>query len=134
MNVTKLRKSIVLAAALATLASCSGKEAMRASSPEIDVFQCRMASGGAFVGVRMRVGADPFDPEFMETYLLDESTGEKFSVVRLQRIGRLAEFPVPGEKNVHSVLFRNRDGKLKVGKFVTLVVGSSRVEHLLLRD
>jgi hypothetical protein len=80
------------------------------------------------------IGVDRFDPEAGETYLLDESTGERFSIVRLQRIGRLAEFTVPGEKDLHNILFRNREGALKVGKRVTLVVGSVRVEHLTLQE
>lgn len=117
------------------LASCSGKGIFRASAPRLDVIQCRLASDGEFVGVRLRVhGRKTFDPEALETYLLDESTGEKFHVVRLQRIGRLAEFPVPGEKDTHNILFRNRDGRLKVGTHVTLIVGSSRVKHLVIQD
>jgi hypothetical protein len=129
------RKFILLAVTVCLLVSCAGKGALRPPPPKLDVVQCRLASNGEFVGVRLRViGVEKFDPETMETYLLDESTGEKFSVVRLQRIGRLAEFTVPGEKDVHNILFRNREGKLKVGKRVTLVVGSARVEHLQLQE
>ena len=92
-------------------------------------------SNGEFVGVRLRMtGVEKFDPMAMEAYLVDESTGEKFPVVRLQRIGRLAEFTVPGEKGVHNILFRNREGKLKVGTRVTVVVGSARKEHLQLQE
>jgi hypothetical protein len=79
------------------------------------------------------VGVDRFDPETTEIYLVDESTGEKFSVVRLQRIGRMAEFRVPGEKDVHQIMFRNREGKLRIGSRVTLVVGTARKEHLLVQ-
>ena len=80
------------------------------------------------------IGVGTFDPGAMEAYLIDESTGEKFSVVRLQRIGRLAEFTVPGEKDVHNILFRNREGKLKLGTRVTVVFGSIRKEHLQLQE
>lgn len=128
-----VRKLILWAVALGILASCAGRppKAERA----LDVVQCRLMSQGEFVGVRFRViGIDAFDPGALEAYLIDESTGERFPVVRLQRIGRLAEFSVPGEPDVHSVLFRNRDGKLKVGARVTVVVGAARKEHLLLRE
>jgi hypothetical protein len=101
----------------------------------LNVVQCRLVSNGEFVGLRFRViGVESFNPEATEAYLIDETTGEKFSVVRLQRIGRLAEFTVPGEKDVHNILFRNRDGKLKLGARVTLVFGPFRKEHLQLQE
>jgi hypothetical protein len=45
----------------------------------------------------------------------------------------MAEFRVPGEKEVHHIMFRNREGKLKIGSRVTVVVGPARQEHLLVR-
>ena len=122
---------------LCILASCGGKKELRPppSPPELDVVQCRLVSKGEFVGVRFRViGVGTFDPGATEAYLINESTGEKFAVVRLQRIGRLAEFTVPGEKDVHNILFRNREGKLKLGARVTVVFGSFRKEHLQLQE
>ncbi|MGZ8447893.1 MAG: hypothetical protein ACXWWM_08970, partial [Candidatus Deferrimicrobiaceae bacterium] len=104
------------------------------SSPRVEVTRLQLAANREYVGVRFRmVGRDRLDPKATEIYLVDESTGEKFSVVRLQRIGRMAEFRVPGEKNVHQVMFRNREGKLKIGSRVTLVVGTARQEHLLVQ-
>jgi hypothetical protein len=126
---------------LCILASCAGKKELRPppppppSAPKLDVIQFRQVSKGEFVGLRFRViGVETFDPGAKEAYLIDESTGEKFPVVRLQRIGRLAEFTVPGEKDVHNILFRNRQGKLKVGTRVTVVFGSIRKEHLQLQE
>lgn len=130
-----LRKLILFAGTLFLLASCAGKKEMRPPPPELDIAQCRLVSNGEFVGVRFRmVGVETFNPEAMEAYLISESTGEKFPVVRLQRIGRLAEFPIPGEKGMHTILFRNREGILKVGTRVTVVVGSAKVEHLQLQE
>ena len=131
-------KRILWVVILCILASCAGKKELRTPPPppppELDVVQCRLVSQGEFVGVRFRViGVESFDPGATEAYLIDESTGEKFSVVRLQRIGRLAEFTVPGEKGLHNVLFRNREGKLKIGSRVTVVFGSLRKEHLQLQ-
>jgi hypothetical protein len=127
---------ILLTAALCLFASCSSKkEALRPPLPSrLEVIQLRLAANREFVGVRFRmVGGDRFDPDAAEIYLVDESTGERFSVVRLQRIGRLAEFRIPGEKDVHHIMFRNREGKLKIGSLVTVVVGSARQEHLLVQ-
>lgn len=137
---------VLLAAALCLVASCSmKKEALRPPPPppmdvvkppppRMEVAKLQMAANQEFVGIKFRViGSDRFDPETTEVYLVDESTGEKFSVVRLQRIGRIAEFRVPGEKNVYSMMFRNKEGKLKIGSRVTVVMGSARQEHLLIQ-
>lgn len=136
---------VFLAAALCLVASCSvKKEALRPPPPPIEVakpptarmevVKLQLAANQELVGIRFRVfGNDRFDPETTEIYLEDESTGEKFSVVRLQRIGRMAEFRVPGEKSLYSLMFRNREGKLKIGSRVTVVMGSARQEHLLIQ-
>jgi len=127
-------KVLLLIVMVCLLASCAWTGIIRSSTPKLDVIECRLASDGEFVGIRMRVTSrEEFDPQAMESYLLDESTGEKFPIVRLQRIGRVAGFTAPGEKDVHNILFRNRGGMLKVGMHVTLVVGSSRVKNLLLQ-
>ena len=128
---------VLLAATLCLIASCSAKKEALVpppSSPRIEVTQLQLAENREFVGVQFRmIGGDRFDPEATEIYLVDESTGERFSVVRLQRIGRIAEFKVPGEKDVHNMMFRNREGKLKIGSRVTVVVGPTRQEHLLVQ-
>jgi len=130
---------ILLTAALCLIASCTAKKEALVpppppSSPRMEVTQLRLASNREYVGVRFRmIGGDRFDPGASEIYLVDESTGERFSIVRLQRIGRMAEFSVPGEKDVHHVMFRNREGKLKIGSRVTVVVGPARQEHLLVQ-
>ena len=131
----KFSERILWVVILCILASCAGKKELRPPPPELDVVQSRLVSNGEFVGLRFRViGVEKFDPGAMEAYLIDESTGERFPVVRLQRIGRLAEFTVPGEKDLHNIMFRNREGKLKVGARVTVVFGSIRKEHLLLQE
>lgn len=126
-------KRILWVVMVCVLASCAGKKGLLSPSPALDVVECRLVSKGEFIDLRFRViGVKTFDPRAMEAYLIDESSGEKFDVVRLQRIGRLAEFTVPGEKDIHSILFRNREGKLKRGTLVTVVIGSIRKEHLQL--
>jgi hypothetical protein len=128
-------KRILLAVALSLLAACaSKKEASRPSPPRVEVVQARLAANQEFVSVQFRmIGGDRFDPETEEIYLVDEVTGERFPVVRLQRIGRLAEFSAPGGKDVHFVMVRNLEGKLKPGSRVTVVVGAARQEQLLLQ-
>src|SRR5512143_1871103 len=81
-------RRVLLAVALCLIASCSPKkEALRPPPPRMEDVQLRLAANREFVGVQFRmIGADGFNPEVTEIYLVDESTGEKFSVVRLQRI------------------------------------------------
>jgi hypothetical protein len=131
-------RRVLVAAALCLIASCSAKKEALVppppSSQRMEIVQLRLAANREFVGVRFRmIGGDRFDPETTEIYLVDESTGERFSVIRLQRIGRMAEFSVPGEKDVHHIIFRNREEKLKIGSRVTVVVGPARQEHLLVQ-
>lgn len=127
---------ILLAAALLLSASCSPKkEALRSPPQRIEVVRLQLAANHDFVAVTFRViGGDRLDPAATEIYLVDESTGEEFSVVRLERIGRMAEFRIPGERDLHQMMFRNRMGKLKIGSRVTVVVGSARQEHLLVQQ
>jgi hypothetical protein len=111
------------------------REATRPLPRGVDVVQCSMAANREFVGVLFRMtGPERYDPEGMEAYLIDEGTGEKYQVVRLQRIGRIAEFTTPGEKGVHHVMFRNRDGNLKTGSYVTVVIGPGRQERVLIGE
>ena len=128
-------KRMLVAVALSLLAACAAKkEAIRPPQPRVEVVLARLAANQEFVGVRFRmIGADRIDPETTEIHLIDELTGERFPVVRLQRIGRLAEFSAPGENGVHFVMFRNLEGKLKPGSRVTMVVGNARQEQLLLQ-
>jgi hypothetical protein len=104
------------------------------SPARLEVVQLQLTANREFVGARIRLSGEELsgvDPA--EIYMVDEATGEKFPVMRLQRIGKLAEFNVPGEEGTRYVMFRNREGMLKAGKRVTIVVGKTRQEHLLIR-
>jgi len=138
-------RRVLCAAALLLLFSCAArKEAVLPPAPppapppspaRIEVVRLQMTANRDFVGVKFRMtGGGRVDLDATEIYLVDESTGDRYPVVRLQRIGRMAEFSVPGEAGVHHVMFRNRDGRLKIGKRVTIVIGNARHEHLVIRE
>ncbi len=147
MRTGSLRTLILLAAAaLVFLTACSVKrsappaEAIPSAAPArpapaFEVVDCRLTAGGEFVAVRFRLhGAENADLGALKAASLqDEATGERFEVLRLQRIGRLAEFRDPDEKGVYFVMFKNREGKLRAGRRVTLEVGAGRYEHILLQ-
>ncbi len=137
---------LIAAAALVSLTACTVKNAAPPAgaipsapkarpAPAFAVVDCRLTAGGDFVAVRIR----PSEEEKMDlgtlkaAALLDEATGERYEVLRLQRIGRLAEFRDPDEKGVYFVMFKNREGKLWAGKRVTLEIGPGRYEHILLQ-
>ncbi len=95
--------NFLLAAFLLFLHSCAAKKEAVAPPPpalaRIEVIQLQMTANRDFVGVKFRVaGGERLDPGAAEVYLIDESTGEKYPVVQLQRIGRKAEFSVPGKR------------------------------------
>ncbi|MEW6721588.1 MAG: hypothetical protein AB1346_14170 [Thermodesulfobacteriota bacterium] len=145
---------VLLAAALLVLSSCtaSRKELQppppppppvpapapaptpAPAPPKIEVVKLQMAANKEFVGIQLRVpGSERKNLQASEIYLVDETTGEKFTVVRLDRIGRLAEFRDPKDKSIHHLMFRNRDGKLKIGSKISVVIGTVRYEHLLIQ-
>lgn len=136
-----IRRFFLPLVVLSLLQACSPREMVRAPElpslppaiqPRIEVTACKLASRNDFVDVRFRIhGKEKFDPDPAGTYLVDEATGEKLYIVRLQRIGRLAETRSPGDPASHTILFRNLGRKLKAGARVTLVVGGLRQEHVI---
>jgi hypothetical protein len=138
----KIRRLLPALVALSLLQACSPREMVRAPSlppspppailSRIEVTACRLASGNEFVEVRFRVhGKVKFDADPAGTYLMDEATGEKYYIVRLKRIGRLAETKNPSDPASHTILIRNLNRKLKAGARVTLVAGGLRREHVI---
>jgi hypothetical protein len=131
-----MRIFILASVVLFLLSACSSREAVRRpwDVPRIEVVHCRLAPSNEFLDIRFRIyGAATFDPDPSSTYLIDEGTGEKYYIMLLQRIGKLAETRSPEETAVHSIMFRNIDRKLKPGARVTLVAGGLRQEHVVVR-
>jgi len=129
-----MRKFILASVILFLLPACSAREAVRrpADVPRIEVVYCRLAPSNEFLDVRVRIhGTVKFDPDPSSTYLIDEGTGEKYYIMLLQRIGRLAETRNPEETAAHSIMFRNIERKLKPGARVTLVADGLRQEHVV---
>lgn len=129
-----MRRFLVPSLLLILLSSCStGASARRtAGVPRIEVIYCRLASNHEFVEVRFRMhGMGTFQPDPSGTYLVDEGSGEKYYIVQLQRVGRMADIGNPEGSAAHSVLFRNLERKIKPGATVTLVTGGLRQERVV---
>jgi len=136
---TKFRAACGWICFLVGILWCSACGSFRSASlgfgSRIEPVSCRLAENGEFVNVQFRFhGKEPFHPDRRETYLVDETTGEKFFLLALQRIGKVDRVPEPGDQPVHNLVFKNRDGLLKAGARVTLVVGELRSKHLLLEQ
>jgi len=100
--------------------------------PKIEIIQLKMTEDQEYVNVKVRIKENELnslDPS--DVYLVDEATGKKYPVVRLQRIGRLAS--VPGDKGAHHIMFWNNEGGLKVGKLVTIRLGKYQKKSVLLQ-
>lgn len=132
-----LRGLVCLVMFLFLVPSCARQEAVRPSpvSPRLEALSCRLVAGRGLVEVRLRVaGSERFEPGPESTYLLDDATGEKFYVVQLQRIGPLGDVRNSGKDAVRVITFRNREGKLRPGSRLTLVIGEARLGNLMLEE
>jgi hypothetical protein len=132
-----LRGVVCLVVVLILVPSCARREAVRPSpvSPGFEAVSCMLVAGRQLVEVKLRVaGSGRFEPGPENTYLVDEATGEKFHVVQLQRIGPLGEVRDSGKDAVRSVTFRNREGKLRPGSRLMLVIGEVRLRNLILEE
>ena len=149
---SRIIRCVLWATALTLLTSCAAKKESVVSSepvppvssppapaPEpdlsrIEVIQMLITENQEYVNVKVRIKENELntlDPS--DVYLLDEASGKKYPVVRLQRIGKLAEFSVPGEKGVRRIMFWNNEGGLKIGKVVTLKMGKYQKKSIRIR-
>lgn len=132
-----VRRLAWLAVLLFLVPSCAGQGGFRSSlfSPRYEVISSRLVAGRELVEVKLRVpGAERFEPGPENTYLVEEATGERFYVVQLQRIGPLGDVRDPGDQAVRSITFRNREGKLRPGSRLALVIGKARLRNLTLEE
>lgn len=132
-----LRGLVCLMIVFVLVPSCARREAVRRSddSPRFEALSCMLVAGRQLVEVKLRVtGSVSFEPGPESTYLVDEATGEKFHVVQLQRIGPLGDVGDSGKEAVRTVTFRNREGKLRPGSRLTLVIGEVRLRNLILEE
>lgn len=132
-----MRKLLPLLLVLLLVPSCARRGASRpaAGSPTLTLVSCRLAAGRELVDVKLRVSsAEAFDPEPENTFLLDEASGERFFLVQLRRIGPVGAGGDPGKHAVRSLTFRNREGMLRPGARLTLVIGTTVLRPMVLEE
>jgi len=141
-------RSLVLLAVFAVTA-CAPKDSVRpagapqpavsqherASEPRIEVVWAKFLAGGEYLEVRFKVfGMPKYDPEPDSTYVVDEATGQKFFIAWLKRIGRVATTKVHKDGSVQFIMIKNQDRKLKPGDRITVIIGPTRQEHVLVEE
>jgi hypothetical protein len=121
-----------------------GSEAVRADAaarpPEhkLTVNRAVMVANGSMLQVRFTVPAStttqwiPVDPK--DTYVVDESSGEKFYVANLVRIGPVAQVRLPKGGGSTYMIVDNRHEHLKPGAKITVVVGALKQEHVAVAE
>ncbi len=93
------------------------------------VTQAALSGKGSFVDIRYWLSRpDKVGPP-CKIYLIHEETGAHLEVMKLARIGPLQTNHAYMAKT-GSALFRNRNGLVKPGSKVSLVLGNLRTDHI----
>lgn len=97
--------------------------------PKIFVTQAHLSGDGSFVDIRYGLSRPDKAQGRFPVYLIDESTGQRFELMRLPKFGMI--------KTRHNkfrpsgiLLFRNRNNILKPGSIVTLTFGPLEAKNI----
>lgn len=132
-----MQKAAIWGVLFFLLHSCAPKPAVRPTEavPQIELVSCRLAASGELVDVQFRIREKGIlDLQPANTYLVEEATGERFYIVRLQRIGPIAGVSEPRTGAVQYLVFKNREGKLRPGSRVTIVIGDAKLEQVVVGE
>jgi hypothetical protein len=91
-------------------------------APQLQVLKAMLTAGGGLIDIRYRLkGAPPriFGRD-RDLHIIEESSGEKFYVLGVPKIGQLAPKRVKDTTPVSYLIFQNRGGKLKKGEHVVM--------------
>ena len=97
-----------------------------------------LAGSGSMLRINFKVPAPkttewlPVDPK--QTYVVDETTGEKFFVLNLVRIGPAAQTRLPKGGGASFIVIDNRHEHLKPGARITVVIGALKQEHVTVAE
>jgi hypothetical protein len=69
-----------------------------------------------------------------DTYVVDETNGEKYFVLNLVRIGPAAQVRLPKGGGSSYMIIDNRHEHLKAGARITVVIGGLKEEHVMVAE
>jgi hypothetical protein len=103
----------------------------------IEIVSTRLTAAGHMIDLRYRV-VDPekagsFISRSAKIYMIDQTTGERLSVPRT-RLGPLRQTSVkPLKDKIYFVFFANKDGVVREGSRVAVIVGDQKIENLVVQ-
>jgi hypothetical protein len=101
----------------------------------VDHLQVRYTASGSSLQFRYRVldaeKAKILNDKRANPYLIDRETGNKLAVPTMEKIGTLRQVATPEEGREYWMVFSNPGKLVKPGQRVDVVIGSFRVEGLL---
>ncbi len=102
----------------------------------IEVIKARLGRGGLLLIISFRIqGIGSLRPptNIRDIYVIAESTGERFNVRRVSRVGALGQRH-SSEGPVSSVLIDNLQREIKKDSRVTLVIDNLQQEHIVVEE
>ncbi|HEX4584579.1 MAG TPA: hypothetical protein VH183_07095 [Burkholderiaceae bacterium] len=128
------RNQAAVAVQAAGSGATQGSAIEKAREARLTVDRAVMAANGSMLEVRFTVPPAattqwiPTDQK--DTYVVDETSGERFFVLNLVRIGPAAQVRMPKGGGSSYVIFDNRHERLKPGATITVVIGALKQEHV----
>ncbi len=142
-----LRYIFILLLVLFVSTPCFAQEKTKdTGKAKVEIVAALVTGGGEIIDVRYRLVEGKASTDPMQTYILDEATGERLNVMQASKIGRLASGRIRGDedlpealrdpdfKPVSYALFMNKGGKVKAGTKMTVVIGGIKEEHVVLGE
>ena len=104
----------------------------------LEVLKAKLIEKGSFLDVQFRVRGGLGNPNLFMRYarsafVVEESTGARFSVWRFGRIGTLGQKRFE-EGPILFVRIDNSGGNIKKNSLVTLGIGGLRQEHIIVEE
>jgi hypothetical protein len=104
----------------------------------LEVIKAKLSGKGNLLDIQFRIRGEIGNPILSmkyarNTYVIEESNGEKFYARRFARIGALGQKHLD-EGPISFVTMNNPGGKIKKGSRITFVIGELRQEHIIVEE
>jgi hypothetical protein len=115
----------------------AGARAFYADSWGVDRLTVKLAEAGQLVRFDYRVldatKAAPLNDRAAEPVLLDEASHAVLYIPVMEKVGPLRQSMPPEEGKTYWMVFSNKGGPVKAGHRVSVVIGSFRVDGLVVQ-
>ncbi|RDH88934.1 MAG: hypothetical protein DIZ77_05460 [endosymbiont of Seepiophila jonesi] len=100
----------------------------------LDVIDAKLSGNGGLLNVQSRSkGIKSMDTAGKNTYVLDPTTGNRYSVLRVPRLGMMAPKDL-GRLGSSFMVIHNRNNEIKAGQRVSVVVAGARQDNILILE